>query len=301
MLYLEPLMEQFSIKDLERLSGINAHTIRIWERRYGLIEPSRTDTNRRRYTGSDLRRIINVAILNRNGFKISKIAGMNEQGIEQRVSLLLASPKPEETEVDTLILAMLALNKSSVNEILGNAILSRGFEYTVTHVMFPFMNRVGIMWQTGTINAGYEHFMTILFRNRLISEIESINTPLKEELGKVMLYLPENDLHELPLLLYAWLFRKAGYDILYLGQMTPADAVIDIANTWKPALIVTGASTNLPPSPAKYLRRLTEEIPDSHIIVAGTFTSVAGITRMKNVTPVKNSGDLRKIAGMQSV
>lgn len=295
MLYLEPLMEQFSIKDLERLSGINAHTIRIWERRYGLIEPSRTDTNRRRYSGSDLRRIINVAILNRNGFKISKIARMNDQGIEQKVGDLLASPKPENTEVDRLILAMLALDQRAVSDILMKAILSRGFEFTVTNVMFPFMNRAGIMWQTGTINPGYEHFMTSLFRNRLIAAFEGLTGAPAPGARKAIFYLPENELHELPLLLYAYVVRKAGFETLYLGQMTPLDAIIDIGRTWKPDFIVTGAATNLPPAPAKYLARLTSELPGTRIAVAGTFTSVAGITRMKNVTPVKSPEDLQKV------
>lgn len=287
-------MEQFSIKDLERLSGINAHTIRIWERRYRLIEPSRTDTNRRRYSDTDLRRLINIAILNRNGYKISKIAGQSDSEIEKNVAALLETTSGTETELDSLVIGMLALDERVLNEILMKSIISRGFERTMEEIIFPFMKRIGLMWQTGTINAGYEHFITNIFRTRIISALDSVSPARLQKPMRFLLYLPENELHELAILFYGYIVRQAGHEILYLGQMTPLDSVIDIANQWNPSFIITGSSTALPPDPEAYLRKLTMEIPDTKVFIGGTFAAIPGIERIKNIVPVRSVEELRK-------
>lgn len=290
-------MEEFSIKDLERLSGINAHTIRIWERRYNLIEPDRTDTNRRRYSDNDLRRIINVAILNRNGIKISKIARLGDAGIDGKVAELLTAPASASTEVDTLIIAMLALDRKAITDIIDRSVKRRGFSETVTEIFFPFMVRTGSMWQTGTINPGYEHFMTNIFRSSLICAIESIQEEPGPGAKRVLLYLPENELHELAILLYAYLIRKAGNEILYLGQMTPLDSVLAISHSWQPHIVVTGSATALPAEPLKYLKRLSSELSESKIVVAGIFATVKGIEKIRNITPVDTPERLLKALG----
>jgi DNA-binding transcriptional MerR regulator len=297
MNYLMPNMEQFSIKDLERLSGINAHTIRVWERRYNLIEPGRTDTNRRLYSDDDLRRIINIAILNRSGLKISKIACLGNAGIDSKVSELLSAPIVPTTEIDAMILAMMALDSIAVKGIMMRSELERGFDETVKDMVFPFMVRIGVMWQTGTIGPGYEHFMTNIFRNRIINAIECITENLGHTAKRVLLYLPEGELHELSLLLYAYLIRKAGHDILYLGQTTPADSVISVSQAWKPDIIVTGASTALPPAPLKYLTRLSQEMSESKILIAGILTSIKGATKISNIVPVHTPAQLLKALG----
>jgi MerR family transcriptional regulator, light-induced transcriptional regulator len=295
MNYLHTRMDQFSIKDLERLSGINAHTLRVWERRYGIIEPERTETNRRRYSGSDLRRIINIAILNRNGYKISKIAKLKDAVLEEKVADLLVVPSQTETEMDAMVISMLALDANAVNDILMKSILGRGFEDTVTLLIFPFMHRIGVMWQTGTVDTGYEHFITSIFRNRIISALESLTNGRTQNKSRVLLYLPENELHELAILFFAYLIKKSGHEILYMGQMTPLESVISISKEWQPSMIVTGASTGLPVEALAYLRRLTKEFPDTKIVVAGTFTSVPGIDRISNIISVNSTEDLRGI------
>ena len=143
-------MERYSIRDLDRLSGIKAHTIRVWERRYGIIKPHRTATNRRRYDDADLRMIINISILRRNGFKISEIAGLTGSEIEEKVSFLTTEILNSDTQIDTMVRAMVDLNENEVNDLLNKSMIHRGLEETMTALVFPFLKRIGVMWQTGS-------------------------------------------------------------------------------------------------------------------------------------------------------
>ncbi len=142
-------MENYSIKDLEKLSGIKAHTIRVWERRFRILQQHRTETNRRRYGDSELRRIINIAILNRNGYKISKIAQFTSKEIEEKAAFLSKLPSQPDTQVDSLIVAMIEKNEKEINELLIRNSINMGVEETFTDLVFPFLQRIGIMWHTG--------------------------------------------------------------------------------------------------------------------------------------------------------
>ena len=286
-------MEQFTIRDLESLSGIKAHTIRVWERRYSIIRPLRTDTNRRRYTGSDLRRIINISILIHNGFKISKIAVLTDSEVEEKTAVVLAASTEGIAEIDLLVLAMFALNTRAVNETIMKSVLKRGLEDTFTDVIFPFMNRIGIMWQTGTVNPGYEHFMTNIFRNRLITALDGIPDNQKPESGKALLFLPENELHELPLPFFAWLARKMNYEIMQLGQMTPLSSVIEISEKWNPDFVITGTVTGLPEKPLEFLKELAKAFSGRKTIVAGTLATVALKSGIEGIIPIRSVGELK--------
>lgn len=285
-------MEQFSIKDLERLSGVKAHTLRVWERRYRIIEPARTETNRRRYTGSDLRRLINIAILLRNGFKISKVASLTDEEANEKAAELLAAYEPGAPAVDSLILAMFDLNTASINELIMRSVINGGLEECMEGLIFPFMNRIGAMWQTGTVDPGYEHFMTGIFRNRLISAIDSLPSP-GTNARRALLFLPENELHELPLLYFAWIAKKLGFEIMYLGQMTPLESVIKLCEKWNPQFLITGTATLLPDDPMKYLNNLSRAFPGRKILVSGTLAPVAAEAGMNNITAVRSSADLK--------
>ncbi len=286
-------MEQFTIKDLERLSGIKAHTIRVWERRYRIIKPLRTDTNRRRYTGSDLRRIINISILVQNGFKISKVAALTDQEVEEKAAVVLSGSTDGMAEIDMLVLAMFDLNTRAVNDAIMKSVLKRGFEDTVTDVIFPFMTRIGMMWQTGTVSPGYEHFMTNLFRSRLITAIDAITDVQKPGCGKALLFLPENELHELPLLFFAWVVKKLGYEIIYVGQMTPLSSVIPLSEKWNPDFLITGMVTGVPRKPLEYLREISASFKGKKILLAGTLAPIASKAAIQNLIPIRSLGELK--------
>lgn len=287
-------MSRYTIAELEKLTGIRAGTIRIWERRYRIIKPHRTDTNRRWYDDEDLVRIINIAILNRHDVKISKIATMTGDEIAAQVALLTNESSDSDTQLDTLVVAMTALNEKAVNDILVRSIITRGFEVTFEYIVFPFLRRVGVMWQTGSVDIGSEHFISNIFRKRLLVATDSL--PQSEDPGRkrVLLFLPEREMHELGLLYFAFVVKKAGHDILYLGQTTPFNALTDVADRWHPDILVTGSLTGLPfEKPEDYLSRLSSVFPARKILVSGAMAEVAAKKKFPNIFAVTSRSDLK--------
>lgn len=288
-------MERYTISDLEKLTGIMAGTIRIWERRYRIIKPHRTDTNRRWYDSDDLKRILNISILYRKGIKISKIATFSGPEIEEKVKLLTRESSDTETQIDSLIVAMSDLDEERINDILMRSVINRGFEPTFTTVVFPFLRRVGIMWHTGSVDIGAEHFVSNIFRKRLISAIDTLTPPANPDAKKFLMYLPENELHEMGLLFYAYIIRRRGHSVLYLGQSTPFNGLQDIVERWHPDFLVTGALTNLPfGKPEDYLKRIGTAFRDKKILVSGILTQYAVKVSLENIIPFESLADLKK-------
>ncbi len=264
-------MGEYSIKDLEKLSGIKAHTIRIWEKRYGIIEPERTGTNRRIYSDDELRKLINISLLNRNGFKISRIASMTSEEIEEKVLFLSRDNSRADTRIDSLILAMLKMDELNFNGLLTNYILKHGFENTFTQLIFPFLRRVGTLWMTGAVTPGQEHFVSSLIQRKLLFNIETMTYRPKEGGKKILFFLPENELHDISLLFYTYIAKKNGHDVLYLGTMTPLDSVSSSLSTWPADIIVTGTSTNMSVSGiTDYINKLSDLFSDQLVIIMGT-------------------------------
>ena len=290
-------MAGYTIKDLEKLSGIMAHTIRIWEKRYRIIEPDRTDTNRRRYSDNDLRKLLNISILNRHGLKISNIARLTEEQISERVTLITEDISKSDTQIEALILAMLDLNQSGFNTILTKSIVNLGFENTFTELVFPFLIRIGVLWQTASINTAQEHFVSNIIRQKLISGIDSFSSD-KEELKRVLFYLPENEAHELALLFYAYIVKQLGFKILYLGQRTPLDSVKYSIEEWKPDYIITGTLSSFAGiDPKEYILNLASLSGEATIIVLGLLATVELEKRPSNIHRIQSVEQLRKILG----
>ncbi len=288
-------MDRYTISDLEKLTGIMAGTIRIWERRYRIIKPHRTDTNRRWYDSDDLKRILNISILYRKGIKISKIATFSGPEIEEKVKLLTRESSDTETQIDSIIVAMSDLDEERVNDILMRSVINRGFEPTFTTVVFPFLRRVGIMWHTGSVDIGAEHFVSNIFRKRLISAIDTLTPPVNPDAKRFLMYLPENELHEMGLLFYTYIIRKRGHNVLYLGQSTPINGLVDVVERWHPDFLVTGALTSLPfGKPEDYLKRLGTAFRDKKILVSGILTQHAEKVSLDNIIPFETLADLKK-------
>jgi MerR family transcriptional regulator, light-induced transcriptional regulator len=287
-------MENYSIKDLENLSGIKAHTIRVWERRYAILQQHRTETNRRRYGDEELRRIINISILHRNGFKISLIAKLSDSEIKEKVSFLSKDISQSGTQLDSLTVAMIDHNESAANELLIRFIVNKGIEATFTEVIFPFLKRIGLKWQTGSADIGSEHFITSLFRQKIISSIDSLSYSLKPGYKRIILYLPENELHELGLLFYWFILKKMGHEILYLGQSNPLFSVVSINNQWKADLIVTGLMSGFPDiNPDVYVTQLLNSFPAQKILVSGLLAETADNLKHPDIIPIRSVDDLK--------
>ncbi len=220
-------MGVYSIKDLEKISGIKAHTIRIWERRYNIVVPSRTETNIRLYSDIDLRRLLNIAILNKNGFKISHIAHLGDDILRERVLDLCLDVRKADIQIESLMISMLELNESKFNNVLTHSIIKRGFECTVEEILFPFLDRIGILWQAGSITPAQEHFISNLIRQKLIVAIDNEMENAKVD-KLIVFFLVEGEVHELGLLFYSLIARKEGFHVLYLGGSVPLDDLIKV-------------------------------------------------------------------------
>ncbi len=288
-------MERYTLNDLEALTGIKAETIRIWERRYGIMKAHRTATNRRWYSDEDLKRLINISILYHNGVKISKIALLSDYELSEKTSSI-ADSSPHNMQIESLIIAMLDLNENSVNEILLRSIINSGFEETFTGLVFPFLRRVGVMWHTGSVNIGAEHFISNIFRRRLLSSIDALPSPVSPERKRIIMYLPENEMHEMGLLFYAYLLRRNGHEVLYLGQSTPLNAVSEVNDKWNSDLIITGALSGLTFKMAgEYIEDLAKAFPNQQILVSGSLADAAEKLSFPNVFTLRSVSDIMSI------
>jgi MerR family transcriptional regulator, light-induced transcriptional regulator len=231
----------YSIKDLEQLSGIKAHTLRIWEQRYNLLSPKRTETNIRYYDDDDLKLILNVALLNDNGYKISKIASMDESELKEEVMKLSDRSFAYSDQIHTLTLSMIEMDEERFEGILNSNIKKLGFEQTMMNIVYPFMGKIGVLWQTGAINPGQEHFISNLVRQKLIVAIDGQITQATGK--KFLLFLPEGELHEISLLFAYYLIKSKGHKVIYLGQSTPANDLNYVFALHQPDFILTVLTT----------------------------------------------------------
>jgi DNA-binding transcriptional MerR regulator len=260
-------MAHYSIKELETLSGIKAHTLRIWEKRHNILRPQRTETNIRYYTDEDLRRIINVSLLNNSGIKISRIAGMSPDQIHAKVLEISDTQTDADTQIEGLVLAMLSLSEERFEQALAKQVLRFGFERTIVEIVYPFLERIGVLWQTGNISPAQEHFISNLVRQKLIVAIDGL--PLAAEGKSAILFLPEHELHELGLLFYHYLVRKQGIRTFYLGQAVPHADLKSVFQTYTPDFLITGLTSQVPGGVDAYLKRLSEDFQGARILVGG--------------------------------
>ncbi len=263
-------MSTFSIRDLEHLSGIKAHTLRIWEQRYELIKPKRTETNIRYYDDEDLKLILNVALLKENGHKISKIADMSAGDIQREVIKLTESNMKFPEQIHALTISMVDLDEDRFEKIISTSILKLGFEKTMLNVIFPFLSKIGILWQTGAINPAQEHFVSNLVRQKLIVAIDGQYNVFSEQAHKYVLYLPEGELHEISLLFADYLIKSRKHKTIYLGQSLPLVDLDEICQYYKPDAIFSVLTSKPGLSEVQnYVDRLAETFPDTNIILTG--------------------------------
>ena len=259
----------YSIRDLEMLSGVKAHTIRIWEKRYHLLNPLRTDTNIRFYTDSDMRRIINVAALIRRGFKISKIAGKSDRELRELLLMQMDSTGADEGDViNQMVDHMLHFDGASFSGLLESMIQSFGFSNATIRYVFPFMQKVGLFWQVGTIAPAHEHFVSHLIRRKFLVELDR---PFTGPAGKTILFfLHENEMHDLSLLFYAITAKNLGFYPLYLGQNVPMDDLENLKNLSSLRYIFTVFTHSLEKSELEQLlQRISRILPGRPCLVTG--------------------------------
>jgi DNA-binding transcriptional MerR regulator len=261
-------MGKYSIKDLEHLSGIKAHTIRIWEKRHGIIAPRRSSTNIRSYNDHDLKKIISVSMLNNDGIRISKIADMTSEEINHRVTEIAELRNNAALNVDQLLIAMVDLEEELFERVLGNFVVHFGFEKTILDVIYPFLQKIGILWQTHSVTPAQEHFISNLIRQKIIVAIDGLPLPPRTA-KKAVLFLPEGETHEMGLLFYHFQARSCGYRTYYLGQNVPHEDLVAVMESHKPDLLITSI-TSPPLEPIeRYFKRLTTDFANYTVLASG--------------------------------
>jgi MerR family transcriptional regulator, light-induced transcriptional regulator len=288
-------MGKYSIKELEKLSGIKAHTIRIWEKRHQLVHPQRTQTNIRYYSDDDLKKIINVSVLNTNGVKISKIVNLTIDDLNHKVAELSESKNSIEIYIDQLVLTMIDMEEEKFEKILSSLILKFGFEKTIIEIVYPFLERIGVLWLTNNITPAQEHFISNLIRQKLIVAIDGL--PLAPKTAtRIILYLPENELHELALLFYYYIAKQQGLRPYYLGQTVPYKDLKYVYQEHNPTIIVTsltsGPSPNAMPG---YLARLSQDFAAARIFVSGAALKKARFEPLPNITTFSNALEFKSL------
>lgn len=262
----------FTIKDVSNLTGIKPHTIRIWELRYNFLKPDRTSTNIRLYSPEELKTILNIALLNKHGFKISHIDKMNEEAINEKVISLTSPDAKEEKIVNDLIQKMIDVDMIRLESVLDKYISSFGIEKAIHQIIFPFLQKIGVLWTTNNINPAQEHLISNVIRQKIIVGIELTKVALRED-TQICLFLPEGEYHELGLLFVAFLLKKQRLPVIYLGANMPLNDIKFIVDLKKPAFLYTHLTTaGLNFNFDKFLVNMSEKFPDTQIIVSGIVT-----------------------------
>jgi DNA-binding transcriptional MerR regulator len=289
-------MAIYSIKDIEHLSGIKAHTIRIWEKRYNILEPKRTDTNIRYYDDEDLKKILNISVLNRYGYKISKIASLPEEKLNRELLNVTQTSSNVDGQIESLIVAMIDFDESKFDKVFTKALMSYGFEDTIIKVIYPFFEKIGILWTTGNINPAQEHFISNLIRQKLIVAIDDLPESIGKDAQNFVLFLPEGEWHELGLLFFTYTIKKNGHRIIYLGSSLPVDSVLDLDKYTRFTSMVTTVKTSITSlSLPAYLTSLAEKFSDKTIYLLGARSLVDEADYPSNIILPEN---LQEFKGM---
>lgn len=262
-------MEAFTIKDLENLSGIKAHTIRIWEQRYSLLKPARTGTNIRYYSNDELKKVLNISILNRYGYKISQINRMSLREMNEKIRSLSETGAQPELTLNRLMEAMIDLDTDLFETLIDEYTAEYGIAAAIETLVFPFLEKIGILWQTNHITAAQEHLVSNIIRQKLIAGIDRCPKP-GSKYKTILLFLPPDQYHELGLLFMQFLFRQKKYGVIYLGCDTPVKDLEYVARLKKPDLLychLTSVAQNF--QTGKWLNQLHQRLHDFSVILSG--------------------------------
>jgi DNA-binding transcriptional MerR regulator len=289
-------MANYSIKDLENFTGIKAHTIRIWEKRYNIVEPKRTCTNIRYYDDEDLKKLLNVSILNRNGLKISNIVNLSEETINEKILNLAQANNDVNSQIESMVLAMIDMDENKFDKVFNNAVINFGFEETMLKLVYPFFEKIGVLWQIGTINPAQEHFISNLIRQKLIVAIDGIIQKVSENTRSFLLFLPEGEYHEIGLIFYHYLIKKHNHKVVYLGETVPFDALLEVAKIKKIDYLLTSIITPMVDDQLKaLLENLSENYKDSKLFVAGMQAQNVEFKNNGNVQTISSAMEFKKI------
>ena len=283
----------FSIKDLENLSGIKAHTIRIWEIRYNILEPMRSNTNIRNYDTHNLQKLLNIVLLHNYGYKISRIAEHSSEKIELLVREIISEKSTKNHAINAFKMAMMNFDQVLFFKTYSNLLSEKSFREVFYEVFIPLMNEIGLLWQSGTITPAQEHFISYLIKQKLLVNIEKIQVLEPTRNDKVfVLYLPENEIHELGLMYLNYEILLNGYKTIYLGESVPIESLKDMKQYYDNIVYV--AYLTVQPTKDEvntYLQEIATEImtADSQVWLLGRMTECIDLSKLPKAVSVFNS------------
>lgn len=289
-------MKRFSISDIETLTGIKAHTLRIWEQRYNFISPKRTETNIRYYDDDELRLFLNIATLNQSGHKISKISLMTGQEIIKAVNELKEDHFNSSVQVQMLANATLRLDEKEFNELLWGCINETGMERAMDEVIFPMFRKIGFMWQIGTICPAHEHFATHLVSCAIISATNKLKNVKAYEGKKYLLFLPPGELHEIGLLYAKYVLKAKGQQVLYLGINVPFENLSEVLPYYEPDYALSVLTKVYKENEInQVIIKMLDNLGDVPLILAGTQVADHKINPGPRLTLLRNVNDFNEI------
>ena len=287
----------FSIKDLENLSGIKAHTIRIWEKRYDVLKPMRTDTNIRLYDTDNLQKLLNITLLHNYGYKISTISKYSDEKIPELVREIINKKSVKHHAISEFKMAMMNFDQVQFTQTYDKLLSEKSFTDVFYEVFIPLMTELGLLWQSDTISPAHEHFITYLIKQKIIANTEKIQYLEPTKTNKVfVLYLPDNEIHELGLLYLNYEIISNGYKSIYLGESVPIDSLNVVCKNFDNITFI--AYTTVKPEPDEineYVTQIKNEVlkDDSEIWFIGRM--------IENISSNKLSNNVRKFETISSL
>ena len=284
-------MAKYSMAQVENLTGISAHTLRIWERRYSFLEPERTETNIRFYSDEELKKLLNIGILIRNGHRISKVDVMPNTQINELVTDILSNVSQEnEDDLNALTITMLEMNEDEFNKIFQRRIMRKGLQTTITGLIYPFLNHIGVLWGTDKLIPAQEHFIVNLIRQKIIAAIETLPSPANDAPG-ICLFLLDGEDHEIGLLLAAYMAKDLGWRVHYLGQNVPVVNIGEVVEIAKPKLLLSMFVVPAAQKTAKFIDIIRSQT-DLPLLISGNRENFSDIEFDKKLVHIKSPEEL---------
>lgn len=291
---MELIKSKFSIKDLENLSGIKAHTIRIWEKRYNLLEPERTETNIRFYSNESLQKLLNIALLNKYGMKISKIAKLTDEQIIEESNSLINENATKALAINNFKIAMYNFDTILFHKTYDDLLNKFSFEEIFNDYFIPFLTELGLLWQTDTISPANEHFISALIKQKILIEIEKIQYKKPVYDSEVfILFLPDQEIHDLGLIYVHYLLLSKGFKSIFLGQSIPIENLSGFKELFNTITFISYFTVK--PSVEKitsYINQLNEKIIklcDCKLWIMGRKASEINVDEIPNSTEIIHS------------
>ncbi len=287
----------FSIKDLENLSGIKAHTIRIWEKRYDVLKPMRTDTNIRLYDTDNLQKLLNITLLHNYGYKISTISKYSDEKIPELVREIINKKSVKHHAISEFKMAMMNFDQVQFTQTYEKLLSEKSFAEVFYEVFIPLMTELGLLWQSDTITPAHEHFITYLIKQKIIANTEKIQYTHPTKTDRVfVLYLPDNEIHELGLLYLNYEIISNGYKSIYLGESVPIESLKEVTKNFDNITFIAYATVKPEPNEINdYVEQIKNEVlkEDSEVWFIGRM--------IENISSNKLSDKVRKFESISSL